>query len=1152
MSMAANDKKSTNVFPISEGLKKILEKIEDPQIKVVSFDIFDTLLFRPVSNPTDIFRLLENKLNIQNFHNMRVTAEAEARRYKKLSAQDITLEDIYEMYAQLFGASPEEITILKQEELDMEYKLLYARKSAKFLFERAKAAGKELIIISDMYLSSEFLNRCLQKNGYRGYSNLYVSSETGMLKSTKMMFQFVISELSEKHISPSEVLHIGDNKKADVDCAIASGINAMHLPKPADLRGNCKHLKRLYNYILGDVLNSNNAILYGFLINLYFDDPFVDFEKASFFNGDARLMGYWFSPLLIGFTKWMIETVEQEHIEQLLFVWRDGYLPSKLFQIMRPFFTKREIEVHPIYMGRALRVPYQSLERNGFFTSFADYPLRENATVDFFIKRRLFCTNEEQRKKILDIFFRHGYINGNTPIGKFEKYRGFCHELEPFYIENSKNKIRRYSKYIESQIKRGKKTAIFDRSPRGKSSRFLKQFFNIQSDCITTEIYDVPKAKLMDTDLSVKSYLEYGSYYINKMGRIWAMLFERIISDTAPGFEDITENPDGTVSVLLDIPKDDEIMHNADIIVQTIQNAILDFVKQFTDTLGEYLPYVNIDRHGVFDYTIDVLSVPHIKDAELIVKINPDKSTLAPIDENTFINWYNSKFKRQMKMVTPSENTFRFRIKLKGYLLAEQLGILPQARAVYRFIARKPQQGRLSVETVQAQTDEYIKRLDEIGRNHSSVVLVVSVPTEAAKLFNGLAQLCGDFHFIFSACGFLRCPTCFDFPCLEAPNIFGFWGIEGADKELHLPEVISQEVKGKPYLWEVVKRRMSRGYSKSAAILIAFEAERYFNALIDALSPKTVIVWNHWGNNSSILAEIARQRHIPVIAAERGFIEGTLMLSRNGYGRDQINTNFEQFVNLSVDPDDLNQAQGTIEFLQKSGFNRYTQPVGDSVRRLKERLNNGKPNILFVGSFDCENPAFPFSEASKKDYSPIFETSIEAVSYVAALAKKNQWNIIFKPHPLMDRFMSLKDRKKIPSDINYIREANINELIDLADVVICMISGVSYIALTRGKALVELAYTPLRGKGCCYEAFEQNSIETAIQNAVKHGFTQQQRQAFMKHIAQVNKYYFFDDLGVRPIRYGRPLEEAAHFLLQAIKEKTKEDDCNENGSMGSY
>ena len=49
----------------SAGIERIANAIRDPEVKVVSFDIFDTLLFRPVLTPADTFRLLENKLDIQ-------------------------------------------------------------------------------------------------------------------------------------------------------------------------------------------------------------------------------------------------------------------------------------------------------------------------------------------------------------------------------------------------------------------------------------------------------------------------------------------------------------------------------------------------------------------------------------------------------------------------------------------------------------------------------------------------------------------------------------------------------------------------------------------------------------------------------------------------------------------------------------------------------------------------------------------------------------------------------------------------------------------------------------------------------------------------------------------------------------------------------
>ena len=130
-----------------------------------------------------------------------------------------------------------------------------------------------------------------------------------------------------------------------------------------------------------------------------------------------------------------------------------------------------------------------------------------------------------------------------------------------------------------------------------------------------------------------------------------------------------------------------------------------------------------------------------------------------------------------------------------------------------------------------------------------------------------------------------------------------------------------------------------------------------------------------------------------------------------------------------------------------------------------------------------------------------------------------------------------KDRLKNPSNVIYVTDININRLIDLADVVICLVSGVSYITLTRRKPLVELAYTPLKGKGCCYEPKNISDIEASIKDAIKNGYTNEQETAFVRHIAQVSEYYYFDDLSIRPIRYGRSIEEAGALLDKLIEEQ---------------
>lgn len=97
-------------------------------------------------------------------------------------------------------------------ELDIERSGLSARLEIKELYDYALALGKRILIVSDIYLPIEFVEETLHSNGYTGYSKLYLSSTTGVLKSTGNMFRFV---LKDTECNAQDVLHVGDNILGD-------------------------------------------------------------------------------------------------------------------------------------------------------------------------------------------------------------------------------------------------------------------------------------------------------------------------------------------------------------------------------------------------------------------------------------------------------------------------------------------------------------------------------------------------------------------------------------------------------------------------------------------------------------------------------------------------------------------------------------------------------------------------------------------------------------------------------------------------------------------------------------------------------------------------------------------------------------------------
>lgn len=137
---------------LSDELKNKINKAE-----VISFDIFDTLLLRPYLKPTDLFRHMEESYHANGFANARIEAEKTTRKLHR-EKEEVSLDEIYEQISKPFQN-------FKEKELEWEGQVSQANPEIKQIFEYARSLGKRLIIISDMYLSRQFLAKLLSKGG---------------------------------------------------------------------------------------------------------------------------------------------------------------------------------------------------------------------------------------------------------------------------------------------------------------------------------------------------------------------------------------------------------------------------------------------------------------------------------------------------------------------------------------------------------------------------------------------------------------------------------------------------------------------------------------------------------------------------------------------------------------------------------------------------------------------------------------------------------------------------------------------------------------------------------------------------------------------------------------------------------------------------
>lgn len=178
---------------------------------VISFDVFDTLLYRTVNYPTDVFRLVEpmalQSLGINHFYEKRIQAEKTAR--KQINGDEVTFSEIYTA----MNLSPQDTQALMQYELDAERFVLRRDPLMAELLHYCIEHEKRVLLLSDMYQSSDFLEQTLQKAGIHGYFALYVSSQEKATKASGQLFLRVANK--EKILDKTSWLHIGDNLHSD-------------------------------------------------------------------------------------------------------------------------------------------------------------------------------------------------------------------------------------------------------------------------------------------------------------------------------------------------------------------------------------------------------------------------------------------------------------------------------------------------------------------------------------------------------------------------------------------------------------------------------------------------------------------------------------------------------------------------------------------------------------------------------------------------------------------------------------------------------------------------------------------------------------------------------------------------------------------------
>lgn len=472
--------------------KKIINKISN--FKTVSFDIFDTLLYRPYLHPTDLFNHIEELSQRPGFKVKRIEAERRARELTE--REDIDHEEIYECI-------PDEFKNLKETELELEINTLKLNPVFKEVLEYCKSKNKTVLIISDMYLKHDFIEKVLEKCGIQ-YNELFVSSEYGLTKSTGTLYNKVCEKLN---LNAKEIIHIGDNRNSDVKNAKKAGLNAIRYRDiNRQYRKTSSTHKSEFN-LFTQKGSFSQRYLFKNKVNKTILEPNY-YNQSNCKSEFYKSLGYEYGSLLaLSFYDKISNTYNPEK-DELIFVGRDGFAIKRFFDIIKP-----EWESHYIHAPRY--ISHLSNQNSGdidVMYSFIDY------------------LNKSKNLQIED-------INKLLPHEKFD----IIEENLSLLKEYSANILNSYKRYLSNEgVNLNKRLLIIDTITVKFSAQ--KLFSTVSSSQNVKGLYFY-MSNPYELSYDAESVFNEATHGISEITKNWDFV-EFLLSSSEPSIEGINVKDD--------------------------------------------------------------------------------------------------------------------------------------------------------------------------------------------------------------------------------------------------------------------------------------------------------------------------------------------------------------------------------------------------------------------------------------------------------------------------------------------------------------------------------------------------------------------------------------------------------------------------------
>jgi predicted HAD superfamily hydrolase len=444
-------------------------------IDVVSFDLFDTVFIRGVSEPKDIFWLQGTYLSTsglisaqpEEWVEIRMVAERDSRSGQPFF--ETTLKRIYDFIPDSVFINNEHRKVAIHKEIELENKYIQAVPSIIEVIQFIRSKGATICFTTDMYLPQEtlreFIDSKLQLNFHY---DLFVSNSHFKNKHFGELYN-VIKSHYQTHVG-AKFYHIGDSLHADVEMALKSKWRGVWFDGSLTNRYDTR-LKSTFKQkdLLTSLINGASKAARATFCSTSNDERVIHEIGASVAG-----------PLLFGFVFWVLKSAQINKINKLYFLARDGQILKKVAdQICEKYNIN--VENKYLYVSRQALHPASVEEVNEEVLDWM-FDATHHLSVKTIFKR-VNCKPDEFNSNLTNNGFPSESWNRNLREAERAKLRHLIESegtIQRTILFKSKKARFTLLKYLEQEGAIGDDWAIVDIGWNGRLQRSLSRALSLE------------------------------------------------------------------------------------------------------------------------------------------------------------------------------------------------------------------------------------------------------------------------------------------------------------------------------------------------------------------------------------------------------------------------------------------------------------------------------------------------------------------------------------------------------------------------------------------------------------------------------------------------------------------------------------------------